>query len=307
MTPPQLLTLQHDQLRVIISDYGARLLSVQLHGEELLYGPKDSKAMLADSCYCGAICGRVANRIAHGCVTLSDGRHLQLAINNGSNHLHGGSRGFSDQLWCVKSHSESSLVLSLVSPDGDEGYPGELRLLATYSLVDNSLCLDLEAQSDQLTLLNLTHHAYWNLSQQNDMLQHELRVAAQQYTPMMENIPTGEIAPVAGTPYDLSEPVLLASRVGERKSLPLGYDDNYCLTPSDCEPQVELRAGARRLRLWTDAAGLQVYTGYYLPDPFGGVALEPQSYPDAPHHAHFPSIELPAGVTYRRRVRWEFA
>ncbi len=307
MNTPQLFTLQQDELRIVISDYGARLLSVQLGGEELLYGPKDCDAMLADRCYCGAICGRVANRIEGGRATLSNGVELELPLNNGGNHLHGGLRSFSDQLWRVESHSESHLELSLCSPDGDEGYPGEVQLRACYSLVGNSLSLDLKAHSDALTLLNLTHHAYWNLSQQREVLQHELRVSAQQYTPMVENIPTGEIAPVADTLFDLREPVLLATRMGEGTSLPLGYDDNYCLTASDTEPQVELRAGARRLRLWTDALGLQVYTGYYLPDPFGGVALEPQSYPDAPHHAHFPSIELAAGEPYHRRMIWEFA
>ncbi len=280
------------------------MLSVQYRGEELLYGPKDVEAMLADGCYCGAICGRVANRIARGQVTLSDGSTMQLPINNGANHLHGGMRGYSDQLWSVESQSDTQLVLSLVSPDGEQGYPGALQVRATYRLSGASIELDLEAVCDQLTLVNLTHHAYWNLSQQASVLDHTLQVQAERYTPMVENIPTGEIAEVAATPFDLREATLLGARLGGE--LELGYDDNYCL-PCTEEAQVTLRAGARCLRLWTDAPGVQVYTGYYLPDCFGGVALEPQCYPDAPHHAGFPSIELRAGERYSRKMIWSIS
>ncbi len=259
MNTPKLFSLSNEHLHVQISNYGARMLSVQYEGEELLYGPKDIEAMLSDGCYCGAICGRVANRIARGQVTLSDGSTMQLPINNGANHLHGGMRGFSDQLWSVDSRSDTELVLSLISPDGEEGYPGALQVRASYRLRGSSIELELEAVSDQLTVVNLTHHAYWNLSQQASVCDHSLQVQAELYTPMVENIPTGEIAEVVGTPFDLREATLLGTRLGG--SLELGYDDNYCL-PCTEEAQVTLCAGTRCLRLWTDAPGAQVYTGY---------------------------------------------
>ncbi len=308
MTQPTLISLRNDALHVIVSDYGARLLSVKLHDHELLYGPKSIDTMLDDTCYCGAICGRVANRIAAGRAALSNGRVLQLPINNGANHLHGGVRSFADQLWSISSQSESELTLSLLSPDGDEGYTGNLRVQARYKLEGTSLSLQLEAVSDELTLVNLTHHAYWNLSASPDILAtHQLRVSAEKYTPMVENIPTGEISKVENTPFDLRAGRALSANIGEGKTLPLGYDDNFCLQNSDV-PQVSLSSGERRLELWTDAPAIQVYTGYYLPHPFGGVALEPQSYPDAPNKQQegFPSIELQAGEVYRRQLRWSF-
>ncbi len=309
-TMPQanIIPLSNDALHITISDYGARLLSVKFHGEELLYGPKSIEDMLDDSCYCGAICGRVANRIAKGHAPMSNGEILTLPINNGENHLHGGIRSFADKLWMVEAQTETDLILSLISTDRDEGYPGTLEVRAHYKLDDSGLTLRLEAISDKLTLVNLTHHAYWNLgSEPTITTNHSLQVAAEAYTPMVENIPTGEIVSVENTPFDLRASTALSDRIGEDSPLPLGYDDNYCLTP-DAGPQVVLSCGERSLSLWTDAPAVQVYTGYYLPEPFGGVALEPQSYPDAPNKKAqgFPSIELQPGVHYTRQMRWSF-
>ncbi len=308
MTQPSIISLSNDSLQVLISDFGARLLSVQLHGEELLYGPKNVEDMLKDSCYCGAICGRVANRIAKGQAPMSNGETLSLPINNGENHLHGGIRSFADKLWMVEAQTETDLILSLISTDGDEGYPGTLETRAHYKLDDAGLTLRLEAISDKLTLINLTHHAYWNLGTEPTIIgNHSLKVEADSYTPMVENIPTGEIASVANTPFDLRESTTLSSKIADGSPLPLGYDDNFCLN-AESGPQVTLQCGERRLDLWTDAPAVQVYTGYYLPQPFGGVALEPQSYPDAPNKQAqgFPSIELQAGIHYTRQIRWCF-
>lgn len=300
----ELFTLSRGDLTVQITNYGARLLRVLRDGVDLLYGPKSPEELLADDCYCGAVCGRVANRIAGGSFEL-DGRRYQLAVNNGPNHLHGGTIGFNARIWSVEQADESRLVLTLLSPDGEEGYPGTVRVRAVYSLGEQGLSLDLEADTDAPTLLNLTNHAYWNLAGQGTIDGHLLSVAADAYTPMVSNIPTGSIEPVEGTLYDLRRPALLGER-NAPGAIAGGYDDNYVLNNGgELREAAVLTCGERRLRVSTNAPGLQVYTGDYLPLKRGGVALEAQNYPDSPHHANFPSIELRPGETYRRRICWQ--
>lgn len=300
----ELFTLSRGDLTVQITNYGARLLRVVRDGVDLLYGPKSPEDLLADDCYCGAVCGRVANRIAGGSFEL-DGRRYQLAVNNGPNHLHGGTIGFNARIWSVEQADESRLVLTLLSPDGEEGYPGTVRVRAVYSLGEQGLSLDLEADTDAPTLLNLTNHAYWNLSGQGTIDGHLLSVAADAYTPMVSNIPTGSIEPVEGTLYDLRRPAQLGER-NAPSAIAGGYDDNYVLNNGgELREAAVLTCGERRLRVSTNAPGLQVYTGDYLPLKRGGVALEAQNYPDSPHHANFPSIELRPGETYRRRICWQ--
>ncbi len=293
--------LSSDSLKVRITNYGARLLSVVHGGVDCLYGPKTAEELLADTCYCGAICGRVANRIAGGRFELG-GKTYALATNNGGNCLHGGNVGYDSRLWTVDVVTEESIVLTLTSPDGEEGFPGALELRATYVLDGNRLILTMEAETDSHTILNLTNHAYWNLCGEGTVDKHELSVKASAYTPMVANIPTGRIEPVAGTPYDLNAPASL----GERYALlGGGYDDNYALSTAPVlEESAVLSAGGRSLTIMTDAPGLQVYTGDYLPLPRGGVALEAQSFPDSPHHPHFPTIELYPGENYSRSILW---
>ena len=297
-------TLKTSELTVRITNFGARVLSFEYQGTDCLYGPKTLEDLPTDTCYCGSICGRVANRIAGGSFTL-DGKEYSLAVNNGPNHLHGGLKGFSDIPWQVEEVTDSRLVLSLVSPDGDENYPGEVKVRVVYSVEGRRLTLQLEGCTNAPTLLNLTNHAYWNLSGAGTIDTHCLQVNATAYTPMVANIPTGVIAPVAGSLYDLQRPASLGERnaPGEIEG---GYDDNYVLP---AKPGVKLAAvltnGRRTLRVLTDAPGLQVYTGDYLPLKRGGVALEAQNYPDSPHHPHFPSIELRPGETYSRCIAWE--
>ncbi len=293
--------LRSEEFSVRITNYGARLLSVVHGGVDCLYGPKTAEELLADTCYCGAICGRVANRIAGGGFELG-GREYRLATNNGPNCLHGGNIGYDSRLWTVDVATEDSLVLTLTSPDGEEGFPGTVELRATYVLDGNKLILTMEAETDAHTILNLTNHAYWNLCGEGTVDGHELCVKASAYTPMVANIPTGRIEPVAGTPYDLNS----SASLGERCALlSAGYDDNYALaTAPVLEDAAVLTAGGRTLRIMTDAPGLQVYTGDYLPLPRGGVALEAQSFPDSPHHPHFPTIELYPGEAYSRSIVW---
>lgn len=297
-------SLSSSELKVRLTNYGARLLEVVYAGADLLYGPKTAGELLSDTCYCGSICGRVANRIA-GATFEWEGRTYRLAANNGANHLHGGNRGFSDRLWQVEEATPSRVALSLVSPDGEEGYPGTVKVRAAYTLEGRRLSLLLEAETDAPTLLNLTNHAYWNLDSSGTVDGHCLTVHASAYTPMVANIPTGDILRVEGTPYDLNRP----ARLGERNApgaLEGGYDDNYVLpaAPGIREAAV-LTNGKLSLHVATDAPGLQVYTGDYLPLPRGGIALEAQNYPDSPHHPHFPGIGLLPGNTYRRTIIWE--
>lgn len=298
------LTLETPELSVELSNYGARLIRFTYQGSDCLYGPKTADELLADGCYCGSVCGRVANRIADGRFEL-DGVGYELAVNNGPNHLHGGLKGFSDKLWTVEEADATHAVLSLVSPDGEENYPGEVKVRAVYSVEGRALKLELTATTDVPTLLNLTNHAYWNLGGADTIDKHLLQVKASAYTPMVANIPTGSIVPVAGSLYDLTTPALLGQR-NAADAISGGYDDNYVLPT---EPGVKLAAlltnGRRTLRLSTDAPGLQVYTGDYLPLKRGGVALEAQNFPDSPHNPHFPSIVLRPGQTYARTIIWE--
>ena len=300
----EIYTLKTPELTVRITNFGARVLSYEYQGVDCLYGPKTLEDLPADTCYCGSICGRVANRIAGGSFVL-DGKEYTLAVNNGPNHLHGGLKGFSDIPWQVETVTETQLVLSLVSPDGQEGYPGTVSVRAIYTVEGRRLTLQMEATTDAPTLLNLTNHAYWNLSASGTIDMHCLQVNASAYTPMVANIPTGYIAPVEGTLYDLRKPAVLGER-NAADAIAGGYDDNYVLPTT---PGVKLAAvltnGYRTLRVMTDAPGLQVYTGDYLPLKRGGVALEAQNYPDSPHQPHFPTIELRPGEEYRKIIAWE--
>lgn len=306
-------TLSSSDLSVRLTNYGGRLLEVVYKGVDRLYGPKTGDELLADTCYCGSICGRVANRIADGSFELG-GKVYTLAVNNGPNHLHGGLCGFSDRCWKVESVTDNSLSLSLVSPDGEEGYPGTVQLRATYSVCGSSLKLELEGTTDAPTLLNLTNHAYWNLDGEGTVDSQLLQVKAAAYTPMVANIPTGDIAAVQDSLYDLNSPASLGARYAafvERKGEAgpaCGYDDNFVLGTDGCVQTVAtLSNGDCTLTLSTDAPGLQVYTGDYLPLPRGGVALEAQNYPDSPHNPLFPSIELVPGQLYKRTIVWSFA
>ncbi len=297
-------TLRSPELTVKLTDFGARLLSFEYAGTDCLYGPKNERDVLKDTCYCGSICGRVANRIAGGVFEL-DGETYSLAVNNGANHLHGGMVGFSDRVWTVDTADETEISMSLVSPDGEEGYPGTVKVRAVYRLDGRRLTMTLEAETDAPTLLNLTNHAYWNLNGYGTVDSHLLQVCASAYTPMVANIPTGRVEPVEGTLYDLRRPAVLGER-NAQDAIPGGYDDNYVLPAvPGIRAAAVLTNGSKTLRVLTDAPGIQVYTGDYLPLPRGGVALEAQNFPDSPHHPHFPSIELRPGQKYCRNIAWE--
>lgn len=303
----QFYELRNAPLRVRVSNYGARVVSVQYKNRDLVYGPKTPQDILSDTCYCGAVCGRVANRIAGAEFTL-DGHSYRLYANDGCNHLHGGRIGFSHRLWQVDDFRKNEfLSLSLVSPDGEEGYPGQVSVHLTYRIRGSCLSLCMSATTTERTLLNLTSHVYWNMCGCDTIDEHVLFVHAERFTPMQEHIPDGQICSVRHLPYDLRHGVPLGFL---RQVAGIGLDDNYVLSAEPCS---EVRRAAHlycdgiELELSTDAPGLQVYTGDGLsPLPRGGVALEPQSWPDAPHHPHFPSIVLSPEQTYKRSIIWNF-
>jgi len=310
-----------------IMTYGALLtdLHVPTPGgskTDIVLGFDSLDGYLAGHPYFGATTGRVANRIANARFTL-DGKEYTLAANNGPHHLHGGEKGLDKRVWKaepIKSTEGQAVRFSYLSPDGEEGYPGNLDITVTYTLTDeNALQIDYTAKTDKVTPVNLTHHSYFNLagagSGQN-ILGHKLQIMAERYTPADETlIPTGEISPVAGTPFDFTTPKLVGRDMKAAGGEPLGYDLNYVL--NDQTGRLTKAAVVRNpqtgltLEVYTTDIGLQFYTGNFLDgsnvgkggvvyNQYGGFCLEPQHYPNSINQPKFPSIALEPGQLYRK-------
>ncbi|MBV9114658.1 MAG: galactose mutarotase [Hyphomicrobiales bacterium] len=278
--------------------------------------------------HAGAIVGRCANRIAKGRFSL-DGISYQLPLNEkGLHSLHSGPNGFDRRAWRIVEHAGDQVTLALLSPAGDQGYPGTLKVWCRYQLLEPAtLKLELTATTDAATIVNLAQHPYFNLDGSEDARDHELMVAADFVTPVDgELIPTGEITAIAGTPYDFRSPRVIR-QVRSQGSSPFGYDVNFVLRGANGQssgPDVLAHAatlvGPRNglaLELWTSEPGLQVFDGHDLsfaaPGHGGrhygegaGIALEAQHFPDSPNHAHFPSVVLRPGEIYRRRTEYRF-
>ena len=329
-------TLQNAHgVQATISTYGGILTSLLVPDKQGNLGNVvlgfDSLSGYTDAVYqrempfFGALIGRYGNRIAKGQFTL-DGHHYQLPINNAPNSLHGGPAGFHTRVWAAQpgtSPEGESLTLSYVSSDGEEGYPGELSVTVTYTLTAaNGLRIEYTATADQPTVLNLTNHSYFNLAygQDHDILSHELQLHADRYTPVDDvQIPTGELAPVAGTPFDFNTPHTIGARIGQ---VPGGYDHNWVLADY-LRPQHELAAtvhapaSGRTLEVYTDQPGVQFYAGNFLNGSLkghGGIAygknygfaLETQHFPDSPNEPKFPSTVLRPGQTFRSTTEYRF-
>jgi galactose mutarotase-like enzyme len=259
----------------------------------VVVGHPDAQAYFEGSDYRGATIGRVANRIAAGGFEV-EGRHVEPTPNEGSNTLHGGPDGFDRRIWEVVAHYPNLLRLRLVSPDGDQGFPGEVTATLTYTASVDSVGVELECVTTAPTVANLTNHVYWNLDGAATIDDHVLGVDADEYLLVDDaGISTGGIAPVDATPYDLRT----ASRIGQR-----AIDHCFVL-----RGLAVLRTDALDLEVSTASPGLQVYTGEVLAGgPRSGVALEPQLFPDAPHHPDFPSAVLRPGETSRTSILWRF-
>ncbi|GAB3026628.1 aldose 1-epimerase [Nocardioides flavus (ex Wang et al. 2016)] len=303
-----------------------RLLVTCGDGERrnVVLGHPDVEERLASGDYVGGTIGRYANRIAAGRFTL-DGRDVEVGTNDRGNSLHGGPDGFHARLWDVVSHEADEVVLSLVSPDGDQGFPGEVRVSVRYRVEGEVVGVTMEATTDAATVVNLTNHAYLNLDGEGagTVDGHELTVEADEFTPVdATGIPLGDHAPVAGTPFDLRAPALLGPvvrtehpQIADAK----GIDHNYVVQGSGLRRAAVLTSRATRTsaEVWTDQPGLQVYTANGLDGTRrgtgggryrqgDGVALEPQLFPDSPNRPEWPSAVLRPGETYVARLQWRF-
>ena len=274
----------------------------------------------------GAIAGRVANRIARGKYTI-DGKEYSAFVNNGPNSLHGGKEGFDKKVWAAETKQTpegAALILRYTSPDGEEGYPGTLQTTVTYTLTEkNELKIDYLATTDKPTILNLTNHSYFNLAGpgNGDMLGHTLTINADKYTPVDDGlIPTGELAPVAGTPLDFRSPKTIGQDIA--KVTIGGYDHNYVLNkPALGELTLAAKASepttGRVMECWTTEPAVQLYSAIHLDGKtvgiggaypkYGGFCLETQHYPDSINHPSFPTTILRPGQTFVSQTIYRFS
>ena len=315
---------------VALIDFGAIVQSVRMPDrdggvDEISLGFDSLRGYLDEHPYFGATVGRYANRIDSGSFELG-GQAFTLAVNNSPNHLHGGLRGFDKALWsgdAVQAETECGVCFKLTSPDGEEGYPGELQVSVLYMLnADNRLTISYEANTSRPTPVNLTNHTYWNLSGagSGNILGHQLSIVADRYLPVDESlIPTGELSFVEGGAMDFRNPLEIGSRFD---SVEGGYDHCFVLGDSVSEvprPAAILRdpASGRSMRVSTTEPGIQLYTGNFLDglkgaggktfDRHGALCLEAQHFPDSPNQESFPSTILNPGDTYRQVTVHEFS
>jgi len=326
-------------IEVRLTNYGGIITSLKTPDrsgrfDDIVLGYDSLSGYLRNSPYFGAIVGRYGNRIAKGRFTL-DGTTYRLAVNNGPNSLHGGIRGFDKVVWHAepfRNHDTEGVVLEYTSADMEEGYPGTLRARVTYTLTDdNRLTVDYQATSDKPTPVNLTQHSYWNLAGDGsqDILAHVLTINADSMTPVDSTlIPTGEISPVAGTPFDFRTPVAIGARIDQRQNTQIryggGYDHNFVLNRGNAGADSLVHAAhvaepstGRTLDIFTTEPGIQFYSGNFLDGTITGkaghiykyrygLALETQHYPDSPNHPNFPSTILRPGQQYRSRTVFVF-
>jgi aldose 1-epimerase len=329
-----LFTLTNAQgLEVRAITYGAILVSIRVPDRrgvpaDVVLGFDDLQGYLDRSRYFGAVVGRYGNRIARGRFTL-DGRTFQLATNNGANHLHGGVKGFDKVVWQAQADRPDGgtrVAFSYTSRDGEEAYPGTLNARVSYEVTPrNELIVEYEATADAPTPVNLTQHSYFNLAGEGrgDILGHVLVLDADQFLPVDETmIPTGELAPVAGTPFDFRRPTAIGARIAaghEQLQRGSGYDHTFVLQGAPGlrrAAQVVEPASGRTLEIVTTEPGVQFYSGNHLSGQIGkaghayaarsGLCLETQHFPDSPNHSHFPSTILRPGATYRSKTLFRF-
>lgn len=316
-------------LKAKITNYGGIVTSLQVSDRngnlaDIVLGYDTLDKYIKASPYFGAIVGRYGNRIAKGKFTLNNFEYT-LATNDGENHLHGGIKGFDKVIWNAETIEEDNgpaVKLTYLSKDGEEGYPGNLNCTVIYTLTNNNeLKISYEAETNKPTVLNLTHHGYFNLAGHNsgDILGHELMLNADHFTPVDEGlIPTSEIKSVKGTPMDFTKPMPIGSRIAEVKG---GYDHNYVLNKSDdsltlAASVYELKTG-RVMKIFTTEPGIQFYSGNFLDgsnkgkgavyNKHNGFCLETQHFPDSPNKPNFPSVVLKPGEKYTHLTVHKFS
>lgn len=330
--PVELLTLDNGRLSCQILTFGATLHTLSVPDrdgcrQDVVLGYDTLEEYETLDGYLGAVVGRYANRIAKGHFALN-GKEYTLACNNGPNHLHGGNVGFSHRIWTVEELTQTQAVLSLISPDGEEGYPGRLQVQITYQLEGDALTLRYRSVCDQDTVCNLTNHSYFNLAGHGSgpILDQEMTLFAQSYTPADDtSIPTGSIDSVKGTPMDFRTPTALGTHIDEsfqQLQFGRGYDHNFVIDG----PIGTLRPAARAyssktgitMSVDTTLPGLQLYTANYIETgrpgkngvsygPRHAFCLETQFFPDSPNHPDFPSCLLRAGELREDITRFSFS
>jgi aldose 1-epimerase len=332
--PVYLVTIRNESITVIITNIGCSIMSVETPGkngvaENIVAGFTDPVSYLHNDHYLGCVVGRYANRIGGGRFIV-DGQSFQLPVNNGVNHLHGGMEGFHKKIWKIHSfieqHHETGVLFEYLSPDGEEGYPGNVHVQVKYLLhQDNRLSIHYIATTDKKTPVNLTNHSYFNLTGFHDPLVtgHVLHILAEQYTEKSAtDVPTGKLVALCHTPLDFSTPKPIGTHI-DRFPADQGFDHNYVLQrhrQHEIVLAAELHepATGRLLRIFTDQPAIQLYTanawngitGGQHDQPYrkhGAVALETQAFPDSPNHAHFPNTILCPGETYETTTIFEFS
>lgn len=330
------LTNSHG-VEVRAMNYGGIIVSIRVpdrKGEfaDIVLGHETLEGYIPNPPYFGAIVGRYANRIANGTFTL-DGKTYTLPKNDGPNTLHGGTtRTFNQVVWGAEPlKGKTGVAFSYLSKDGDDGFPGNLKVKVTYTLTDaNALIIDYEATTDKSTPINVSQHSYFNLKGEGngDILDHEIMINADRYTPVDKNlIPTGELRPVKGTPFDLTKPTKIGAHINEdyeQLVLGHGYDHNFVLNRQPVENGMMLAArvdeptSGRTLEVWTTQPGVQFYTGNFLDGTITGkqghvykhrygFCLETQHFPDSPNHPDFPNTILRPGETFHQKTVFKFS
>lgn len=327
--------IENKGIKAAFTNYGGRLVGLWVADKngkqtDVVVGMNSAKGFkTATEPYFGATIGRVGNRIAKGQFTL-EGKHYQVPLNNGKNALHGGIKGFQDVVWEVNKTNENTLVFSYTSPDGEQGFPGNLNVKVTYTLeADQTVKMQYEATTDKTTLVNLTNHAFFNLNGEGSgtILKHELQIYANEFTPVDEGlIPTGELKPVEHTPFDFISKHTIGERI-ETKDAQLkfgkGYDHNYVLNGTKQKGMnhaatISGDQSGITLDIYTQEPGLQFYSGNFMQskntfksgakDDFRtAFALETQHFPDAPNQPKFASVVLKPGQKYETVSYYQFS
>jgi len=335
-TPVVLFTLTNPSgTEIRLMTYGATIVSCKTRDRsgclaDIALGFSDLPSYVTHAAYFGAVVGRYANRIAHGRFVL-DGRTYSLATNDGPHHLHGGTRGFDKHVWDARpfdGERRQGVTFSRVSPDGEEGYPGNVAVSVQYALTDDDdLIVDYGATTDAPTPINLTQHTYFNLAGegQGDVLDHRIAINASRYTPITADlIPTGDIDAVDGTPFDLQDEVRIRERIDQRHEQLRragGYDHNFVVNRDDDRLVPAARVfeptSGRTLEIFTTEPGVQFYSGNFLDGTLvgkagrayprrAGLCLETQHFPDSPNHREFPCTILRRGGQLASRTVFRF-
>jgi aldose 1-epimerase len=328
VAPPTSVELRADGILLELLTAGAAVRRLEVPSVDgravgIVLGHADTRRYVTDGGYLGATIGRFGNRIAGACFEL-DGEMHHLPANEGHNTLHGGD-GFDHRPWTVVGQDATSVRFGLHSPDGDQGFPGALDVTVAYAVGPGVVHIDYTASCDRDTVVNLTHHSYFNLDGEGSgpVDDHELTLSSSAFTPTDALlIPTGEVRDVDGTPFDFRHPRRLGEALAHRDEQldhGKGFDHNFVVDGEGLRHVATLRgASGRTLVVESDQPGVQVYTGAHFDGtvtgtsgtaygPLAGIALETQGFPDAPHHSTFPSTVLRAGVTWRSTTVWRLS